>query len=219
MIAACATTLALVGSWHIERGLGQALSFYAPQAAPAVALSKPWRDGGWKELPAYRIDLAGEIEEPLLLQWRGSAAALQNELMKQGWLLEPAWSLAALNALARPDTGLANMPVIPKFDDGRLQTLAMIRTGELAGEQGRFVLRAWSQDASEPNGSDTEMLLGSIFFEQVHHPLSQLSIPIGADHRTCNGDQLLSGLTNALRVGEQLAGPEGSCGGQIVLAW
>jgi membrane protein DedA with SNARE-associated domain/membrane-associated phospholipid phosphatase len=218
VIAACAATLALVGSWHIERGLGQALLFYAPQAAPAVALSKPWRDGGWKELPAYRIDLAGEIEEPLLLQWRGSATALQDELTKQGWSVGPAWSLAALNALARPDTGLANMPVIPKFDDGRLQALAMIRTGELAGEKGRFVLRAWSQNASEPNGTNMEMLLGSIFFEEVNHPLSQLSIPIGAEHRTCNGDQLLSGLTNALRVGEQLAGPEGSCGGQIVLA-
>jgi membrane protein DedA with SNARE-associated domain/membrane-associated phospholipid phosphatase len=219
LIAACATTLVVVGSWHIERDLDQALSFYAPQAPPAVVLSKPWREGGWKDLPAYRIDLAGEIEEPLLLQWRGSATALQDELMKQGWLVEPAWSLTALNAFARPDTGPANMPVIPKFDDGRLQTLAMIRLGEVDGQQGRFVLRAWSQDAGEPNGLNVEILLGSIFFERVDHPLRQLSIPIGTDHRTCNGDQLLSGLANTLRVGERLAGPEGSCGGQIVLAW
>jgi len=174
---------------------------------------------GWKDLPAYRIDLAGEIEQPLLRQWRGSATALQDELMKQGWLVEPAWSLAALNAFARPDTAPANMPVIPKFNDGRLQALAMIRLGEVAGEQGRFVLRAWSQDASEPNGSNVEILLGSIFFERVGHPLRQLSIPIGTHHRTCSGDQLLLSLTNTLRVGEVLTGPEGSCGGQIVLAW
>jgi hypothetical protein len=219
LIAAFACTLTVVGSWHIERDLSQALSFYAPQAAPAVALSKPWRDGGWKELPAYRIDLAGETEEPLLLQWRGSATALRDELLRQGWLVGPAWSLAALNVFARPDSGPATMPVIPKFDDGRLQTLAMIRAGELAGEQGRFVLRAWVQDASELGGSRVEMLVASIFFEQVDHPLRQLSIPAGSEHRTCNGDQLLSGLTNALRVGERLAGPEGSCGGQIVLAW
>jgi membrane-associated phospholipid phosphatase len=219
LVAACAAALAIVGPWHIERDFSQALAFYAPRTGPAVALSKPWRDGGWNELPAYRIDLVGETEEPLLLQWRGSATALRGELMKQGWLVGPAWSLAALNAFARPDTGPANLPVIPKFDDGRLQTLAMIRTGELAGERGRFVLRAWSQDASEPDGSNTEILLGSIFFERVDHPLSQLSIPIGMDHRTCNGDQLLSGLTNTLRVGQSLAGPEGSCGGQIVLAW
>jgi hypothetical protein len=49
--------------------------------------------------------------------------------------------------------------------------------------------------------------------------LGQLSIPAGTDHRTCHGDQLLSGLSNTLRVGEKLAGPEGTCGGQIVLAW
>jgi hypothetical protein len=219
LIAACAATLVIVGSWHIERGFGQTLSHYAPQSRPAVALSKPWRDGGWNELPAYRTDLAGETEEPLLLQWRGSATALQDELIKQGWLVGPAWSLAALNAFARPDTGPANMPVLPKFDDGRVQTLAMIRMGELDGEPGRFVLRTWSQDVSEPNGSTAEILLGSILFERVDHPLSQLSIPSRPDHQTCNADQLLSSLANTLRVGEKLAGPDGSCGGQVVLAW
>jgi hypothetical protein len=219
LIAACASTLVIVGSWHIERSFYQTLSLYAPQAPPAVTLSQPWRDGGWKDLPAYRIDLIGETEEPLLLQWSGSATALQDELMKQGWLVGPAWSLAALNAFAGSSTGPADMPVIPKLDDGRLQTLAMIRIGEVAGEQGRFVLRAWSQDARETDGSNAEILLGSIFFEKVDHPLGQLSIPVGTDHRTCRGDQLLSGLSNTLRVGERLEGPEGTCGGQIVLAW
>jgi hypothetical protein len=133
--------------------------------------------------------------------------------------MEPVWSLAALNAFARPDTGPANMPVIPKFDDGRFQSLAMIRVGELAGEQGRFVLRAWSRDAIEPNGSNAEILLGSILFERVDHPLSQLSIPIRTDRPTCNGDQLLSSLANAVRVDDTLSGPDGTCGGQIVLAW
>jgi membrane protein DedA with SNARE-associated domain/membrane-associated phospholipid phosphatase len=219
LIAACTSALAIVGSWHIEQDLSRALSFYAPQPAAAVALSKPWRDGGWKELPAYRIDIAGEAEEPLLLQWRGTATALQDELKKQGWVVGPAWSLSALNAFTRPDTGPPSMPVIPKLDDGRMPTLAMIQAGELTGEPGRFVLRAWSQDVSEPDGSNAEILVGSIYFERIYHPLSQLSVPIGTEHRTCNGDQLLSGLTNASRVGERLAGPQGSCGGQVVLAW
>jgi membrane protein DedA with SNARE-associated domain/membrane-associated phospholipid phosphatase len=219
LIAACTSTLAIAGSWHIEQDLSRALSFYAAQPAPAVALSKPWRDGGWNDLPAYRIDIAGEAEEPLLLQWRGSASALQDELMKQGWVAGPAWSLAALNAFVRPDSGPTSMPVIPRLNDGRMPTLAMIQTGELAGEPGRFVLRAWSQDVSEPDGSHAEILLGSVYFERIYHPLSQLSVPIGAEHRTCNGDQLLSGLTNTSPVGEPLAGPQGSCGGQIVLAW
>jgi hypothetical protein len=150
--AACAATLLIVGSWHIERDLNQALSIYATQAQPAVALSKPWRDGGWKELPTYRVDLAGEAEEPLLLQWRGSTKALQDDLLKQGWLVEPAWSLAALNVLVRPDTRPASLPVIPMFNAGRPQAIAMIRSEE----QGRFVLRAWSQEASEPGGASVE---------------------------------------------------------------
>jgi hypothetical protein len=64
-----------------------------------------------------------------------------------------------------------------------------------------------------------EILLGSILFERVDHPLSQLSIPSRTDHQTCNGAQLLSSLANTLSAGEKLAGPEGNCGGQIVLAW
>jgi undecaprenyl-diphosphatase len=219
LITSCAAALVIVGGWRVESGFHQALALFAPQREPAVALSQLWRDGGWKALPAYRVDLTGETEEPFVLQWHGSATALDNELTKQGWMAGPAWSLAALNAFVRSDTGVASLPVLPKFDDGRLQTLAKIRTGELAGEQGRFVLRAWSRQAREPNGSIAEILLGSIFFERIEHPLSQLSIPVGAKHRTCTGDQALLNLTNELRVGESLAGPEGSCGGQIVLAW
>jgi undecaprenyl-diphosphatase len=215
LIATCATTLLIVGSWHIERDLNQALSFYAPQTQPAVALSKPWRDGGWKELPTYRVDLAGETEEPLLLQWRSSTDALQDELLRLGWLVEPAWSLAAMNTFVRPDTGPASLPVIPMFNAGRPQAIAMIRPGQ----QGRFVLRAWSQEASEPGGAPVQILVGSILFEKVDHPLNQLSIPTRTHDRTCNGDKLLSSLTNSLHVGENLLGPKWACGGQVVLAW
>ena len=215
LIAACAATLLVVGSWHIEREFGHTLSLYAPQTQPAIALSKPWRDGGWMELPIYRVDLAGETEEPLLLQWRGSTNALQDDLLKQGWLVEPAWSVAALNAFVRPDTGPDSLPVIPMFNAGRPQAIAMIRPGE----QGRFVLRAWPQHAGEPGKPAVEILLGSILFERVEHPLNQLSIPTRTHDRTCNGDALLSSLTNSLKVGENLLGPEWACTGQVVLAW
>jgi undecaprenyl-diphosphatase len=204
-----------MGSWHIERDLNQALSFYASQTQPAVALPKPWRDGGWKELPKYRVDLAGETEEPLLLQWRGSAKSLQDELLKQGWLVTPVWSLAALNAFVRPDTSPADLPVIPMFNAGRPQAIAMIRLGGL----GRFVLRAWSEEASDPGEAAGEILVGSILFERVDHLLSQLSIPTHTHNRACRGDALLSNLTNSLQVGEILLGPEWACTGQVVLAW
>ena len=215
LIAACAATILIVGSWHIEHRFSHTLALYAPQTQPVIALSKPWHDGGWKELPTYRVDLAGETEEPLLLQWRGSTNALQDELLKQGWLAEPAWSLAALNTFVRPDTGPGRLPVIPMFNAGRPQAIAMIRLGG----QGRFVLRAWSQEVSEPGGSAVEIHVGSVLFERVDHPLNQLSIPTRAHDGTCNGDELLSSLTRSLLVGEHLLGPEWACGGQVVLAW
>jgi len=87
------------------------------------------------------------------------------------------------------------------------------------GEQGRFVLRAWSQKGSEPGGSAVEILVGSILFERIEHPLNQLSIPTRTHDRACNGDELLSSLANSLRVGENLLGPKWACDGQVVLAW
>jgi membrane protein DedA with SNARE-associated domain/membrane-associated phospholipid phosphatase len=47
LIAACAATLLIVGSWHINREFDQTISLYVPQTQPAIVLSKPWRDGGW----------------------------------------------------------------------------------------------------------------------------------------------------------------------------
>jgi len=215
LIAASAATLLIVGSWHINREFDQTISLYVPQTQPAIVLSKPWRDGGWKELPIRRVDLAGDTEEPFLLQWRGNTDALQDDLLKQGWLVEPTWSLAAMNTFVRPDTDPASLPVIPMFNAGRSQAIAMIRPGE----QGRFVLRVWSQEASEPGKPAAEILLGSILFERIEHPLNQLSIPIRTHDQTCNGDQLLSSLANSLRVGENLFGPKWACSGQVVLAW
>jgi undecaprenyl-diphosphatase len=215
LITACAATLVIVGAWHIQSGFGHALPLYAPQTQPAIALSKPWRDGGWQELPARRIDLGGETEEPFLLQWRGSPSALREALSKQGWLVEPAWSVATLNTFFRADTGSAALPVIPMFNDGRRQATAMIQPGN----PGRFILRAWSQEVSEPGGPALEILVGSIIFERIDHPLHQLSIPTRTDNPTCNSGELFSGLTNSLRVGEDLRGPKWACGGQVVLAW
>jgi hypothetical protein len=83
--------------------------------------------------------------------------------------------------------------MIPKFDDGRLQTLAMFRNAELAGEQGSLL--------------------------RVDHPLSRLSIPTGMDDQTCDADGLRSCAADALRVGQSPADREEGCGGLIVLAW
>jgi undecaprenyl-diphosphatase len=215
LISACATILLVVGAWYIQSGYSSSLPLYARQSQPTVLLSKPWRNGGWQELPSRRIDLGGETEEPLLLQWRGSAGALQDELSKHGWLAEPAWSLTALNTFLRADTGAAALPVIPMFNDGRRQATAMIRPVT----RGRFVLRAWSQDVSEQGGAAVEILVGSIIFERIDRPLSQFSIPSRSNNSTCNGDELIGGLSNSLRVGDNLHGPEWACGGRVVLAW
>ena len=218
LLGATVATFLAVGTWHVALGFDESVLIYAPQPKPVVALSQPWRDGGWRDLPAYRIDIAGDAEEPLLLQWRGTPASLAAALAQQGWTAPPRWSLSSLNGFAFPNTQAAGLPALPKFHDGRRQALTLVRAGELDGKAGRFVLRVWSQDLLEPDGARATVLLGSIAFERIQHPLRQLSLPLRVGSRGCAGDPLLAGLPSPALVGDPRAAGEGACGGRTVLA-
>jgi len=45
-------------------------------------------------LSRRRVDLAGEAEEPMLLQWQGSLEALRLALEPLGWKVAPEWSMS-----------------------------------------------------------------------------------------------------------------------------
>jgi membrane protein DedA with SNARE-associated domain/membrane-associated phospholipid phosphatase len=218
LLAGCVATLLIVGSWHVALGLGRGLSLYEPQLPPAIALSTPWRDGGWRELPSNRIDLAGDPAEPLVLQWRGGAAALRGELMKRGWIAPPAWSINALNGFVSPATSATELPVAPGFNIGRRPVVTLVRPGKGAGREGRLVLSAWPQWAREPDGTVESILVGSISFEYVDHPLHQLSLPRHSKTWRCEVDPSLSTLPGAMLVGSARERPDGFCGDQRILA-
>lgn len=85
-----------------------------------------WRNSGWESLPAWRIDLEGNHEQPLNFQWAGSLPQLQELLVAQGWQTAAAFSpLTALNWLA-PDPAIGNLPVLPEVNDGQHQSLLLI---------------------------------------------------------------------------------------------
>jgi undecaprenyl-diphosphatase len=217
-LAACAAALALIGTWHIERDFAKGLAFYARQPQAPIVLARAWRDSGWLELPAYRIDVGGEREEPLVLQWRGTAAALVEDLSRLGWSAPPQWSLATINRFAYPHQDAAALPVTPKFHDGRREVVAMMRPAALGSIQGRYVLRAWPRRVEEPGGKVDDVLLASIAFERIAHPMNELSVPLAVNDVPCDAGPLLAGLTRALPVGELLKAIDGGCGARPVLA-
>ena len=221
-----AVALLAVGGWHIAQALPQAERFYAVREPAPQPLSEPWAEGGWRDLPDRRIDLEGEREEPLLLLWNGEGEALREALRAQGWQDAPGWSLAILDRFLQPRTGALELPALPRLDEGRRPVLTMLHAGSLGGQDGRFVLRPWPRLVAAPDrtgeGAGRIVLLGSVTFEPLHHPLGLLSVALPPEdgHHACDATAMLTVLPGARAVGASLRGEaeEGACGGQRVLA-
>jgi undecaprenyl-diphosphatase len=191
MLAASGLALALVGGWHISQNWSNATVQYARRPSPPLLLPQPWEAGGWAALPAYRTDLAGEHEEPFLLQWRGSPQSLQQAL--RGWVAAPDWTIQALNHFAFPNSIAEQLPVLPKLNEGQMQAYAWVKSGMLANVDGRYVLRLYPQTVTHAGQPPTTLWLGTLAFEGLHHPFGQLSLPWPPDKDVvCEGTPSLS---------------------------
>jgi undecaprenyl-diphosphatase len=136
-----------------------------------------WWASGWEQLPARRIDLTGETNEPLTFQWAGGLTELRDVLQRNGWRDSAAWTpLSALNWLSI-QTDSAALPVIPLFASGRLPSLTLIRlNSDGALTSSRLVLRVWVVDFELTNGRSSALWMGSVVEERFYHPLSLVTL-------------------------------------------
>ncbi len=165
------STLAIVGTWHATTGFDRSLSFYARQSVIEAMRLSAWTAGGWRKVPAARIDLAGEIEEPFAVQWLGATAPLEKALQAAGWTRARPWSAATIARLANPSAKLADFPPLPLMHDGRLPALTMTRPRS-ARDDSRLVLRFWPSRVAvtDQAGEKRRILPGSLTVETARHP-------------------------------------------------
>lgn len=182
-LGAALAVFAGFGLWHAAATLPEALARYAPVAAPVQAIPRAdWLAAGWATLPARRIDLLGETEEPFVLQWAGDPAALQALLAAKGWHAPPPLS-AALGTLLSPASGPEALPVLPRLHDGARPVLTLIRPG-LDGAS-RTVLRLYASGrAVEAAGLTRPILLGAVEGESLQRPLGLLTLPVAEEEAT-----------------------------------
>ncbi|NOZ04293.1 MAG: phosphatase PAP2 family protein [FCB group bacterium] len=155
-----AVTLLIVvtaGGWHVAQRHEKDLAFYAPRYAVQAMPLKTWLADGWRELPAWRIDLAGELEQPLTIQWAESPDSLSEYLLTRGWRLPPPLKLKNILGMLSPDTPIEKLPVFPRLHDGRVDSLRLIR---LVNGQ-RWVLRLWPADVRIA-GNNTPLFIGTV---------------------------------------------------------
>jgi len=174
-------TLMLVGVTHIALRYPLDVQRYAIQRKTQMLSASEWWHRSWQELPARRVDLEGDLEEPLTVQWAGSLNRLTEQLRHQGWHIPPAWTLDSTLAwlASPPDPG--KLPVLPKLEDGRPPVLTLIYPQPGKGAFGaRLVLRLWATNflLCAPQSTLRPLWIGMVVEQQLQRPFALLTVAL-----------------------------------------
>jgi undecaprenyl-diphosphatase len=154
-----ATVLVIVvaGGWHVSRQHEKDLAFYSPRSDLQTMSLATWLADGWRDLPAWRIDMAGEREQPLTIQWAGAPEELAQYLLNRGWQRPQSLNLKSFLEMLSPDTPIEKLPVLPRLHDGRMDRLRLVF---MANSQ-LWVLRMWPTDV-KILANEARLLVGTI---------------------------------------------------------
>jgi undecaprenyl-diphosphatase len=147
----------IAGGWHISQRHESDLAFYSPRPKVRTMPLATWQANGWRELPTWRIDLAGEREQPLTLQWSGSPDELAGFLMSKGWQRPPSLGMRSVLGMFSPNTPLVELPALPHLHDGRAERLRLVHMDQ----EKRLVLRLWSSDITISR-DDRPLFIGTV---------------------------------------------------------
>jgi len=169
---------AFVGAagWHVHARFAPDLERYAVRHPVEAMRTTEWRREGWRKLPAWRLDLEGEREQPMNVQWAGDLRAVRRYLLAHGWR-EPV-TLSARTALAwlLPNPSLGQLPIPPQLHDGQYESLLLIDAG--AGKTKpaeQYVLRLWPTPLRLQPG-DTPVWIGTVASQRLER-LPLVSFP------------------------------------------
>lgn len=215
---ACAA-LALVGGLNVYLHHTADTRRYAVQYVEPTMSASDWWATDWQQLPAYRTDMTGEIEEPLTLQWAGSLQSLENHLLRNGWRQPEPWTLSNAFAWLASDPDPFKIPVLPDAQGGRLPSLTLIRSPETKeSAASRIVLRLWEAGRQLRNGGAHPLWVGSVVEERLYRPLSLITVSLAQPN--ANGPRQL--LAMAIEGGQlaqrSLFKPDDEWDGRVLLA-
>ncbi|WP_342588619.1 bifunctional DedA family/phosphatase PAP2 family protein [Salinicola halimionae] len=135
-------TLTIALPYHVFRQLDLDRKRYTPETADQSISWQQWWHGSAPGIPTNRVDLAGEVEEPLGLQWAGRLDALGRALSRQGWHVDTPWTFENTLAWLTPEAGETFLPVLPRLDDGHPPSLSASLALQGSSTQ-RLVIRMW----------------------------------------------------------------------------
>lgn len=184
--------LLIAGGWHIAARYLSDTERYAVRQPIMVLAEEAWWEDAWQTLPTWRLDMEGEYEQPLTVQWAGSLESLRDALRVQGW--QAPLPLSGRNWLLWLDITRPAMqlPVLPHVHDGRNEALALIRTVADRTDK-RLVLRLWPAQAMLRERAQP-LWIGTVTLETIHRPLAWFGLPRDGDDYNVPREVLRQGL-------------------------
>lgn len=175
--AIAATTILAAGSLWASWQAPADLRRYSMPHAPTFTSLQAWASGGFRQLPAYRREFAGEREEPFLVQIACSEAQVRNLLERAGWRSAPGLGIASVLQAIGPHPRIGELPVLPKYDAGHASALNLMQLPGAANA--RLVLRLWQSPLQVEAG--IPVWYGTVYTERQARPnfsfLDQASLP------------------------------------------
>lgn len=139
-----AVILLVAGTWHIHASLDRDLLRYAVRKPSHDMQMDSWWQQGWQTLPPYRLDLEGEYEQPLNLQWAGKLEGIRKQLSDHGWHQPVHLSAQTALRYLAPSPELNALPLLPQLHEGHFESLVMVHAPPAMAEKNRMlVVRLW----------------------------------------------------------------------------
>lgn len=193
LLSVVLTALLMVGSWHIHSRQAQDLLRYQERVQAQTLSVADWLRNDWRHLPGWRIDLGGEVEQPLTFQWAGDPERLAAQLTRQGWLRVTGPDFKQLLNLFVPGVGIEQLPLLPLLENGQQERLLLA----LSQGQQRLVLRLWPTAYRLADGG-RPLWVGTVESERALPLAGFLTLPKGVGNYT----EALQLLTRSILPGD-----------------
>ena len=144
-------SIIVAGGLHIHKQMDSDIERYAPRHNVNILDAESWWTDAWRSLPENRLDLKGENEQPLNLQYAGALNVLKNHLGKYGWRKPVPLNRTTVLRWLLPEPQPMGLPILPQVHQGWHESLLLIHPspGDL---HHLLVLRLWSADSKLKSG-------------------------------------------------------------------
>lgn len=177
LVAVALLAMAAGAAWQWGMRHDNDLERYAHRISLGTMSAAEWQTEGYTRLPGYRQDLRGRRGDPLNLQWAGSLADIQSQLIANGWQAVPEFSVASLLRWLTSEPDIAQLPVLPQVHDGEHQALILRHPMD---HDHQWVLRLWPSEwqLTSAAGGETPLWVGNISQQRIQRLFRLASAPL-----------------------------------------